>query len=100
MGAGGGGSWKVAFADFMTAMFALFLLLWLVSLSPEKKEGIESYFKTYTIFKNLAGVMPGHTSVMPNYPKEEKKTNNPDSAATPLANTTQSSPFSSDASFS
>ncbi|MGH3054392.1 MAG: flagellar motor protein MotB, partial [Gaiellaceae bacterium] len=28
-----GGAWKVAFADFMTAMFALFLVLWLVNQS-------------------------------------------------------------------
>lgn len=66
-----GGSWKVAFADFMTAMFALFLLLWLVGLSPEKKEGIETYFKTYSIFKNLSGFMTGQTSVMPNPPKDQ-----------------------------
>ena len=47
-----GGSWKVAFADFMTAMFALFLVMWLVGLSPEQKEGIATFFKTYSIFKN------------------------------------------------
>ena len=46
-----GGSWKVAFADFMTAMFALFLVMWLVGLSPEQKEGISNYFKHYSIFK-------------------------------------------------
>lgn len=46
-----GGSWKVALADFMTAMFALFLVMWLVNLSPEQKEGISQYFKTVAIFK-------------------------------------------------
>jgi len=46
-----GGSWKVALADFMTAMFALFLVMWLVNLSPEQKEGISQYFKTVSIFK-------------------------------------------------
>ena len=40
-----GGSWKIAFADFMTAMMALFLLLWLVNLkSDEYKKGIADFF--------------------------------------------------------
>lgn len=41
-----GGTWKVAFADFMTAMFALFLILWLVSqLDDESRRGIAEYFR-------------------------------------------------------
>ena len=32
---GHGGSWKVAFADFMTAMMAFFLVMWLVGQTPE-----------------------------------------------------------------
>jgi len=41
-----GGAWKVAFADFATAMMAFFLVLWLsASTSPEQKEAIEGYFK-------------------------------------------------------
>lgn len=40
-----GGAWKVAYADFMTAMMAFFLLLWLLSLSEEDKlTGIAEYF--------------------------------------------------------
>ena len=35
-----GGAWKVAFADFMTAMFALFLVLWLVNQSSDVKSAI------------------------------------------------------------
>lgn len=50
-----GGSWKVAFADFMTAMFALFLVMWLVGLAPEKKEGIANYFKHHSILKENTG---------------------------------------------
>jgi len=45
---GGGGhsaAWKIAYADFMTAMMAFFLLMWLVnSLTEEKKIGISNYF--------------------------------------------------------
>jgi chemotaxis protein MotB len=40
-----GGAWKVAFADFVTAMMAFFLLLWLLaSTTPEEKGGISEYF--------------------------------------------------------
>lgn len=41
-----GGSWKVAFADFMTAMMAFFLLLWLIAaLKPQQKESLAIIFK-------------------------------------------------------
>ncbi len=40
-----GGAWKVAYADFVTAMMAFFLLLWLLNAtSEEQKEGISNYF--------------------------------------------------------
>ncbi|SDV46646.1 flagellar motor protein MotB [Chitinasiproducens palmae] len=42
-----GGSWKLAYADFMTAMMAFFLLMWLLgSVNPEAGRGIADYFKT------------------------------------------------------
>ncbi|VEB33673.1 flagellar motor protein MotB [Legionella cherrii] len=41
-----GGAWKIAYADFVTAMMAFFLLMWLVaSLNKAQKEGISDYFK-------------------------------------------------------
>ncbi len=41
-----GGAWKVAYADFVTAMMAFFLLLWLLSsTTDEQKEGISNYFR-------------------------------------------------------
>ncbi len=40
-----GGSWKVAFADFVTAMMAFFLLMWLLAqTSPEERTAIQGYF--------------------------------------------------------
>jgi chemotaxis protein MotB len=50
-GGGHGGSWKVAYADFMTAMMAFFLLLWLLSMvSDDKKAAVSEYFQKYSIF--------------------------------------------------
>jgi chemotaxis protein MotB len=40
-----GGAWKVAFADFMTAMFALFLVLWIVGQSTDIRSAIAGYFQ-------------------------------------------------------
>ncbi|MFV8833564.1 flagellar motor protein MotB [Aquisalimonas sp.] len=54
-----GGSWKVAFADFMTAMFALFLVLWLVSVvDDDQRRGIANYFQNPTAYQD-AGEQPG-----------------------------------------
>ncbi|GHE21317.1 flagellar motor protein MotB [Halomonas urumqiensis] len=42
-----GGSWKIALADFMTALMALFLVMWILSAaSPEQREGVAEYFRT------------------------------------------------------
>lgn len=42
--AGGGGAWKVAYADFVTAMMALFLVLWLTAQSPQVKQAVARSF--------------------------------------------------------
>ena len=39
-----GGAWKIALADFMTAMFAFFLVMWIVGLSQEERSIIQAYF--------------------------------------------------------
>jgi chemotaxis protein MotB len=56
-----GGSWKVAYADFVTAMMAFFLLLWLLSMvSPEKRIVMAEYFKEFNLFKEGSGsILPG-----------------------------------------
>jgi chemotaxis protein MotB len=39
-----GGSWKVAYADFVTAMMAFFLVMWIVSMNEQVREEIQNYF--------------------------------------------------------
>ncbi|MFO0752747.1 MAG: flagellar motor protein MotB [Thermodesulfovibrionales bacterium] len=47
-----GGAWKVAYADFVTAMMAFFLLLWLLTMtSSEKRAVLAQYFKNFSIFQ-------------------------------------------------
>ena len=47
-----GGSWKVAYADFVTAMMAFFLLLWLISMvSEDKRARVSQYFKYFSLFE-------------------------------------------------
>lgn len=40
-----GGSWKVAYADFVTAMMAFFMVMWILGLDPKTKTSIASYFQ-------------------------------------------------------
>ncbi len=40
-----GGAWKVAYADFVTAMMALFIVLWILGQSEEIKQSVTGYFK-------------------------------------------------------
>jgi chemotaxis protein MotB len=50
-----GGAWKVAYADFVTAMMALFIVLWILATNTETKAGVAAYFRHPTIFKSGAG---------------------------------------------
>lgn len=43
-----GGAWKVAYADFVTAMMALFIVLWLLSSSEQVKKAVGGYFQDPT----------------------------------------------------
>jgi len=61
-GKGGGGSWKVAYADFVTAMMALFLVLWITSQDQKVKEAIEHTFKhPFNPIKSV-GIIPNSAS--------------------------------------
>lgn len=51
-----GGAWKVAYADFTTAMMAFFMLLWLLNVTTkEQKEGLSNYFAPTAASKNASG---------------------------------------------
>lgn len=60
-----GGAWKVAYADFVTAMMAFFLLLWLLNVTTdEQKKGVADYFSPASVsrsFSGAGGVMGGRT---------------------------------------
>src|SRR5271154_2765909 len=50
-----GGAWKVAYADFVTAMMALFIVLWLMNSSDQVKKAVGGYFKDPTGTGKLVG---------------------------------------------
>src|SRR5579859_7833012 len=50
-----GGAWKVAYADFVTAMMALFIVLWLLSSSEKVKKAVGGYFSDPSGKGNMAG---------------------------------------------
>jgi chemotaxis protein MotB len=63
-----GGAWKVAYADFVTAMMAFFIVMWLLASSAKVKESVQSYFRDPLGFneKVKAGLMKGSgMSVIP-----------------------------------
>lgn len=56
-----GGAWKVAYADFVTAMMAFFLVMWLVAQSKDVKSAVGGYFRDPGLFEyeKGRGMMPG-----------------------------------------
>ncbi|MBS0587169.1 flagellar motor protein MotB [Nitrosomonas sp.] len=58
-----GGAWKIAYADFVTAMMAFFLLMWLLGSSTKSQlEGISEYFKTPLKVAMMGGSSVGESS--------------------------------------
>jgi chemotaxis protein MotB len=65
-GEGHGGSWKVAYADFVTAMMAFFLLLWLLTMtSQQKRIQLSEYFQNYSMFEKGGGSAIGQQQDIP-----------------------------------
>ena len=70
-----GGAWKVAYADFVTAMMAFFLLLWLLQATAQsQKEGIAEYFTPTIGVRDNAGIgfKGGKTNYLEGRKVEEK----------------------------
>ena len=64
-----GGAWKVAYADFVTAMMALFIVLWVLSQDDAMKESVARYFKDPIGFSDKGkGVMVAKTSSVSDAP--------------------------------
>ena len=60
-----GGAWKIAYADFVTAMMAFFLLMWLVgTVSSSSLKGIEEYFKTPLKVALMGGPAVGNSKTV------------------------------------
>jgi chemotaxis protein MotB len=68
-----GGAWKVAYADFVTAMMALFIVLWLMSADDEVKQSIAAYFNNPSGPGNLTGTAAAGVGNSLEIPKEDMK---------------------------
>ena len=69
-----GGAWKVAYADFVTAMMALFIVLWLLNSSKQIQEAVGGYFKDPTgtskkVGSNMVGTGENFVLTRDNMPK-------------------------------
>jgi chemotaxis protein MotB len=69
-----GGAWKVAYADFVTAMMALFIVLWLLNSSKQVQEAVGGYFKDPTgtskkVGSNMQGAGENFVLTRDNIPK-------------------------------
>ncbi|MBK3778061.1 chemotaxis protein MotB, partial [Azospirillum brasilense] len=64
-----GGAWKVAYADFVTAMMAFFLLLWLLNVTTsDQRKGIADYFSPTSVSRESSGsggMLGGRTITAP-----------------------------------
>jgi len=92
-----GGAWKVAYADFVTAMMALFIVLWIVGQSPKIKSSVAGYFKDPDGVSQGAGGAPSERPVpvalpLPTAPPPGGPTRELERAAEVLARQLQSRP--------
>ncbi len=68
-----GGAWKVAYADFVTAMMALFIVLWLMSADKEVKEEISAYFNNPSGPGKMTGTAAAGLGNAIEVPKDDMK---------------------------
>jgi chemotaxis protein MotB len=65
-----GGAWKVAYADFVTTMMALFVVLWIVGQNVDTREAVAQYFKDPGSFHHLGtpSMLPGRAGLLSGEP--------------------------------
>ena len=68
-----GGAWKVAYADFVTAMMAFFIVMWILASSEEVKKQVEAYFQDPGAFSFVTGkrTVPLNIEMVPEKGKGE-----------------------------
>jgi chemotaxis protein MotB len=66
-----GGAWKVAYADFVTAMMALFIVLWLMNADPKVKEQISAFFNNPAGTGQQAGTSTAGSGNSIDIPKDD-----------------------------
>lgn len=74
-----GGAWKVAYADFVTAMMAFFLVMWICGMTPKVKSAVAGYFKDPVAF--MEAVKAGNVPFSVGVPKGGGKTSVMNTAA-------------------
>src|SRR5262245_31400940 len=68
-----GGAWKVAYADFVTAMMAFFLVLWLMSADEDTRKQIASYFNNPSGPGEMSGTAGAGMGNAIEVPKDQMK---------------------------
>src|SRR5579872_6982547 len=56
-----GGAWKVAYADFVTALMALFIVLWMMNSGTKVKQSVQGYFRDPKGYTHRLGAGAGST---------------------------------------
>ena len=69
-----GGAWKVAYADFVTAMMAFFIVMWILASSAEVKKAVTEYFEDPGAFSYITGkrTVPVKLDILPKKDKPGK----------------------------
>src|SRR6476646_10579430 len=78
-----GGAWKVAYADFVTAMMAFFMVMWLVNQDPSVKKAIAGYFRDPGAFptQKSDGVLDGAKTGVGGEPAQPQAPSRPSAGA-------------------
>src|ERR1700739_646809 len=66
-----GGAWKVAYADFVTALMALFIVLWLMSADKEVQQAVSAYFNNPSGPGKLTGTAAARLGNAIELPKQD-----------------------------